>query len=164
MFSCEYCQIFKNNFFIDHPWWLFLNFFTEFQKETIFSINGSVMKNFSCSFLFGFAFKMSKQCSERTKQPEKCFLSWISFLSQYIKIFCLFIQGYAKNIAFTCVNPLLFLLPFIIFFVLISFSMNFKFNFGLNLITIRIFHLKCKISFQFLPIKEESLGFLELGL
>ena len=77
---------------------------------------------------------------------------------------CLYKEVYTKYMAFTCVNLLLFLLPFIIFIVLLSFSMNFKFNFGLNFITIRLFHLNCKISFGFLPIKEKSLGFLELGL
>ena len=73
MFSCDYCQIFKNNFFIDNLWWLLLNFFTEFQKETIFSINDSVMKTFRCSLPIDFAFKMSIQCSERTTQSEKMF-------------------------------------------------------------------------------------------
>ena len=63
---------------------------------------------------------------------------------------------------FTSVNPLLFLLPFI-FIVLLPFSMNFKFNFGLNFNTFRLFHLNCKISFGFLPIKEKALGLLELA-
>ena len=58
--------------------------------------------------------------------------------------------------AFTCVNSLLFLLPLIIFIVLLSFSMNFKPNFGFNFNTISLFSL------GFLPVKEKSLGFLEL--
>ena len=64
--------------------------------------------------------------------------------------------------AFTCVNPLLFLLPFIIFIVLLPFSLNFEFNFGLNFNTISPFHLNSKIPFGFLPIKEKLLGLLEL--
>ena len=39
---------------------------------------------------------------------------------------------YAKNVAFNCENPLLFLLTFIIFVVLLPFRMSFTFNFGLN--------------------------------
>ena len=38
----------------------------------------------------------------------------------------------AKNVAFSCVNPVLFLLTFIIFIVLLPFRMSFTFNFGLN--------------------------------
>ena len=38
-----------------------------------------------------------------------------------------------------------------------------KFNFGLNFHTVRLFYLNCKISFGFLPIKEKSLGLLELA-
>ena len=66
-------------------------------------------------------------------------------------------------IAFTCANPLLFLLPCIYFIVLLPFSMNFKSNFGLNFNTIALFHLNCKISFGFLPTKEKSLGLLKLA-
>ena len=69
-------------------------------------------------------------------------------------------------IAFTmeiCVNSLLFLLPFIIFTVLLSFSINFKFNSGLNFNTISLFYLNCKISFGFLPIKEKLLDLSELA-
>ena len=63
---------------------------------------------------------------------------------------------------FTCVNLLPFLLPFIIFIVLLPFSIHFEYDFGLNFNTISPFHLNCKISFGFLPIKEKSLGLLEL--
>ena len=76
------------------------------------------METFKSSFPIDFAFNMSIRCSERTAQPGTVFLAWISLLSQYIDISC-------KNetyIAFTCVNPLLFLLPFIIFIVLLPFS------------------------------------------
>ena len=62
-----------------------------------------------------------------------------------------------------CVNPVLFLLPFIIFIVLLPFSMNFKFNFVLNFNTLSHFHLDYKISFGFFSIKEELLGLLELA-
>ena len=65
--------------------------------------------------------------------------------------------------AFTCVNPFLFLFLFIMFNVLLPFSMNFKFNFGLNFNTMGLFHLNCKISFGFLHINETSLGLLELA-
>ena len=40
--------------------------------------------------------------------------------------------------------------------------MNFEFNFDLNFNTISFFHLSCQISFDCLPIKEKSLGLLEL--
>ena len=76
----------------------------------------------------------------------------MDFLHVVIKISCLFI---CKNIAFTCVDPLLF---FIIFIALLPFSMILKFNFGLNFNTMRLFYLNCKISFCFLPIKEKPLG------
>ena len=67
-----------------------------------------------------------------------------------------------KKVAFTCVNPLLFLLIFIIFIILLRFGVNFKLNFDLNFNTISLFHLDYKISFGFLPVKEKSLGLLEL--
>ena len=65
--------------------------------------------------------------------------------------------------AFTCVNPLLFLLLFSIFNLLLLFSMNFKFNFGLNFNIMSLFHLNGKILFGFLQIKETLLGLLELA-
>ena len=43
--------------------------------------------------------------------------------------------------AFTCVNPLLFLLLSIMFNVLLP-CMNYKFNFGLNFNTMSLFSLK----------------------
>ena len=46
-----------------------LNFFTESQKETIFSIKDLFMKTFKCSF------NMSIRCSERTTQPETIIFS-----------------------------------------------------------------------------------------
>ena len=119
------------------------------------------MKTFKCSFPIDFAFNMSydaqsvqhsqKQyflfvqfmsigCSERTTQPETIF-----FVFLYAKIQLL----------------LVFLLSFSVV-VLLPFSMIFKFNFGLNFNIIR-FYLNCKISFGFLPIKQKSLGLLELA-
>ena len=65
-------------------------------------------------------------------------------------------------IAFTYVNPLLFLLHFIIFILLLPFSLNFELNFGLNVNTISLFHSNRKMLFGFLPTKEKSLGLLEL--
>ena len=44
VFSSKYCGIFKNPFFIEQFWCLRLNFFTRFQKETVFSINRSDRK------------------------------------------------------------------------------------------------------------------------
>ena len=83
---------------------------------------------------------MSIGCSERTTQPETIF-----FVFLYAKIYLL----------------LVFLLSFSVV-VLLPFSMIFKFNFGLNFNIIR-FYLNCKISFGFLPIKQKSLGLLELA-
>ena len=68
-----------------------------------------------------------------------------------------------NHIAFTCVNLPLFILLFIIFIVLFPSSINFEFNFGLNFNTINLFYINCKISFDSLPIKEKSLGLLELA-
>ena len=79
-----------------------------------------------------------------------------------ISIFLVCLYAKKTYIAVTCVNPLLFLLPFIIFIVLLPFSINFEYNFGLNFNTISFFHLNCKILFGFLSIKEKSLGLLEL--
>ena len=36
MFFCEYCEIFKNSFFVDHVWWLPLNALTENTNDMIF--------------------------------------------------------------------------------------------------------------------------------
>ena len=52
---------------------------------------------------------------------------------------------------------------FIILIVLPAFSIIFKFSFGLNLITVSLFHLNCKISFGFLSIKENLLRLFELA-
>ena len=57
-------------------------------------------------------------------------------------------------IAFTCVNSLLFLLPFITFIGLLPFSLNFEFNFGLDFNTMSLLHLSCKISFGFFLSKK----------
>ena len=64
-----------------------------------------------------------------------------------------------------CANELLKhrKLLFIIFIVLLPFSINFKLSFCLNFNTISLLHLKCKISFGFHTIKEESLGLFELA-
>ena len=105
--------------------------------------------------------------SERATQPEPTFFS-VDFSVVTIYRYFLFvnmqkIKNKKTYIAFTCVNPLLSLFSFIIFILLLPFSMNFKSNFGLNLNTINLFHLNCKISFGFLPVKEKSLGLLELA-
>ena len=126
------------------------------------------MKAFKCYFSIWF------WCSECTTQPETMFLAWISFvmicrLFRCHNISILFVCLYAKKkkiyiyIVFTCVNSLLFLLPFIIFIVLLSFIINFRFNFFLDFHTISLFHLNCEVSFGFLPMKEKSLGLLELA-
>ena len=104
---------------------------------------------------------------------KQCFLAWISFviicrLFRCHNISILFVCLYAKKniyiyIVFTCVNSLLFLLPFIIFIVLLSFIINLRFNFFLDFHSISLFHLNWKISFGFLPMKEKSLGLLELA-
>ena len=76
---------------------------------------------------------MSMPCSEHSTQLETIFLSE-AFLVVLIHQYFLSIYMQIKYcIAFTCVNPLLFLLPFTIFIVLILFSMNFKSNFSLIL-------------------------------
>ena len=103
--------------------------------------NGSVMRTFKYSFPIDFVFNISIWCSERTTQPEKIFFI-VDFLVVIIikfNISCLFI---CKNIAFTYANPLLFLLPFIIFVVLLPFSMICKINSGLSSNTIRLFYLR----------------------
>ena len=115
---------------------------------------------FKCSFSIDFAFNMSMRYLERTPKPEKIFYS-VDFLTAIIYKYLLFLCM-QKHIAFTCVNTPVFLLHFIIFTVLLPFSINFEFNFGLNFNTKSLFHLNCKKSFGFLPMKEKSLGLLEL--
>ena len=51
-----------------------------FEWKQLFLINCSVMKAFKCSFSIYLAFSMSIRCSERTIQPEKKILVWISGL------------------------------------------------------------------------------------
>ena len=63
--------------------------------------------------------------------------------------------------AFIWVNRPLFLILFIVFIVLLSFSIFLEFNFGL-VFNRSLFELSCKISFGFLPIKEKSLDRSEL--
>ena len=129
-------------FFIEQFWLLLLNFFTGSQKERVFSIHRSVRKTFKCFFPIDFAFNMSMQCSERTPKPETIFYS-VDFLAVIINRYFLFLY-LKKHIAFMCVNTPLFLLPFIIFTVLLPFSINFEFNFGLNFNAVSFFHLNCK--------------------
>ena len=114
-----------------------------------------------CSFSNDFAFNMSIWCSKRTTQPETRFFS-VDFVVIIVYLYFLFDYMQKKKVAFTCVNPLLFLLIFIIFIILLRFGVNFKLNFDLNFNTISLFHLDYKISFGFLPMKEKSLGLLEL--
>ena len=95
VFSYEYCEIFKNSFFF--LWWLLLNFFTESQKETVFSINRSVMRTFKCPFPVDLAFNMSIRCSERTTQPETIFFS-VDFLVVITDQYFLFVYMQEKLI------------------------------------------------------------------
>ena len=66
---------------------------------------------------------------------------------------CRFVCKKEKK-AFTSVNTLMFLLPFILF-VLLLFHNNFKFNFRLNFNII-------SLQIGLFPIKEKLLGLLEL--
>ena len=72
---------------------------------------------------------------------------------QYLFVY---IKKKTYNIAFTYVNPFLFLISLIIFVLLL-------FNFGLTFNAISLFSLKLQILFGFLPIKEKLLGLLELA-
>ena len=159
MFSCEYCGIFKNSFFHRTAFFL-LNFFTGSQKETVSSINCSAMKTLKCSFPFDFAFNVSYY-AQNVHQPKTIFYR-VDFLVVVIYRYFLFLYTQKTYIIFTCVNPPLFLLPLKIFIVLLPFSVNFEINFALNFNTTSLFHLNCKILFCFLPIKEKSLGLLQL--
>ena len=149
MFSYEYCEIFKN-----HLWWLLMYFFTEYQKEMAqlwrrLNILSKLILHLICQY-----------DAQDAQHSQKQYFFSVDFL--VVKIY----QNFSitcKNIAFTCVNALLLLLPFIIFIVLLPFSMIFEFNCGLNFNNIRLFYLNCKISFGFLPIKKKSLGLLELA-
>ena len=72
---------------------------------------------------------------------------------------------YAKKIsyiAFTCVNSLLFLFPFITFIILLPFSPNFEFNFGLDFNAMSLLHLSCKISFGFFLVRPLRIGLWNL--
>ena len=108
----------------------------------ILLINHSVIQAFECFFPIYHAFNISTRCSARTTQPETIFV-------------CLYSKK-TYNIAFTYVNPFLFLISLIIFVLLL-------FNFGLTFNTISLFSLKLQILFGFLPIKEKLLGLLELA-
>ena len=112
------------------------------------------MKTFKLHFPMDLVVIMSILCSEHSTQLEAIFFS-DAFLVVVIHQYFLFVYMQIKTyIAFTCVvnplipggnktvNPLLFLLPFIIFIVLLPFSLNFKSNFGLNFNTISLFSLK----------------------
>ena len=82
------------------------------------------------------AFIMLKRCSKHTTQLETIFFSEV-FPVVVIHQYYLFIYRQRKTyIAFTCVNPLLFLLPFIIFIVLLPFTMNSKLNLEYDTIAI----------------------------
>lgn len=100
-------------------------------------------------FFFQSILLICRYGASNVQQSGTIFLARISLLSQCIDISCLFI-GKKTYIAFNSFIPLLFLLPFI--------GLNFK-----SLSAISLFHLNCKISFGFLPIKEKSLGLLKLA-
>ena len=102
------------------------------------------MKTLKYPFPIDLAVIMSILCSEHSTQPETIFLSE-AFLVIVIHQYFLFVYMQLKTyIAFTCVNPLLFLLLFIIFIVLLPFSMNFKSNFGFNFSTVKG-RIQCEI-------------------
>ena len=124
---------FLENNLCDSSLSLLLNFFYLIPKR-----NSLLDKSPIFPFPTDLAFIMPIRCSEHTTQRETLFFSEYSLLPQYINISCLFVRK-EKLIAFTCVNPLLFLLPFIIFILLLPFSMNFKSKFGLNLNTISLY-------------------------
>ena len=90
VFFVDIVEFLRIRFFIEHFWWLLLNFFTGCQKESVFSINGSVMKTVNCSFLIDFAFIMSIRCSERTPQPQTIFYR-VDFLAVIIYLYFLFL-------------------------------------------------------------------------
>ena len=90
VFFVDIVEFLRIRFFIEHFWWLLLNFFTGCQKESVFSINGSVMKTVNCSFLIDFAFIMSIRCSERTPQPQTIFYR-VDFLAVIIYVYFLFL-------------------------------------------------------------------------
>ena len=79
VFSVNVAKFLRTAFFIKHLCCLLINIFTESQKETVFSINHSVMKTFRCSFPIDLAFNVSMRCSECTTQPETIFFS-VDFL------------------------------------------------------------------------------------
>ena len=87
----------RTAFFVEHLWWLLLNFFTESQKETVFSINRSVMRTFKCPFPVDLAFNMSIRCSDRTTQPETIFFS-VDFLVVITDQYFLFVYMQEKLI------------------------------------------------------------------
>ena len=122
----------------------------------------SVMKTFNCSFPIDFAF-WYVNTMPRTYNTARKSIFTVDFLVVIIYWYFLFFYVQKTYIAFICANPLLFLLSFIVFIFLLHFSTNFEFNFGLSFHTITLFHLNCKISFGFPPIKEKSLGLLELA-
>ena len=86
--------------FIDLLWWLLLNFFTESQEETVFSINGS----FRSSFLIDFSFNILLRCTKRLKQPETIYFI-VDFL--FVIIYRYFLFVYMQKIYL-----LLLLIPF----------------------------------------------------
>ena len=109
--------------------------------EKAFLIKHSVIKAFKCSFPIYLAFKMSIRCSERTTQSETIFFR-VDFFVVIMHQYLLFVYMLKKTyITFACVNPILFLIPFIIFIVLLPFSMNFRFNFRFEYSWIAKFHL-----------------------
>ena len=100
------------------------------------------MKTFKCLLPIDLAFIMPMRCSEHSTQLETIFFSedfLVVVIHQYFAFVYIQIKAYTT---FTRVNPFLFLLPFIIFIVLLPFSMNFKSNFGLNFYTISLFSFK----------------------
>ena len=81
MFFCEYCEIFKNFFFIDYLWRLFVNFFTESQKEMAqlwrrLNILSQLILHLTCQYS---AQKVPLRIYNTARN--NIFLAWISLLS-----------------------------------------------------------------------------------
>ena len=138
VFSCEYCKIFKNSIFYRAPLLAPAKLFILNSKRNSLFVKSLVMKTFKFPLPIDIAFITPIRCSEHLTQLETMFFSedfLVVVIHQYFSFVYIQIKTY---IAFTCVNPLLFLLPFI-FIVLLPFIMSFKSNFGLNFYTISLF-------------------------
>ena len=135
VFSCEYCKIFKNSIFYRAPLLAPAKLFILNSKRNSLFVKSLVMKTFKCPLPIDLAFITPIRCSEHLTQLETMFFSedYLVVIHKYFSFVYIQIKTY---IAFTCVNPLLFLLPFIIFIVLLPFTMNSKLNLEYDTIAI----------------------------